>query len=127
VGYFVVLAPSRHGFGVPHVPSDLRTACRRRAARGRTACRDPWPWPARESLPERAARAVHDVKCPSEPQLTALRRAVPIWTLLRSLTVNTLQRSHVQWVAGSDWPDRTTRVRAGTPGWSPVLLWGMSL
>jgi len=35
----------------------MRTSRRRRAARGRTACRDPWPWPARESLPERAARA----------------------------------------------------------------------
>ncbi|PYN24792.1 MAG: hypothetical protein DMD99_09995 [Candidatus Rokuibacteriota bacterium] len=36
----------------------MRTGCRRRGARGRIAYRDPWPRPARESLPERAARAV---------------------------------------------------------------------
>jgi hypothetical protein len=39
------------------VPPNTRAGCRRRADRGRTACRDPWPRPARDS-PEGAALAV---------------------------------------------------------------------
>jgi hypothetical protein len=36
----------------PRVPSDMRTGRPGRANRGRTACRDPWPRPTRESLPD---------------------------------------------------------------------------
>ena len=42
----------------PRVPSEMQPGCRRGAARGRIACRDSAPRPARESLPERAARAL---------------------------------------------------------------------
>jgi hypothetical protein len=36
----------------PRVPSDMRTGRPGRANGGRTACRDPWPRPPRESLPD---------------------------------------------------------------------------
>jgi hypothetical protein len=41
----------------PRVPPNTRAGCRRRADRGRTACRDTWPRPARDA-PEGAALAV---------------------------------------------------------------------
>ena len=40
----------------PRAPSSTRTGCRRRADRGRTACRSPWPRPARESPHECTAQ-----------------------------------------------------------------------
>ena len=41
----------------PRVPPNTRAGCRRRADRGRTACGDPWPRPARDA-PEGAALEV---------------------------------------------------------------------
>jgi hypothetical protein len=56
----------------PRVPPNTRAGCRRRADRGRTACRDPWPRPARDA-PEGAALAV-----PRPPRKTRIGGAARV-------------------------------------------------